>query len=315
MVYVSFLRGFVRTDRTNRRYQQALAGFLEFCRRQGLGTRSAAAVDSALQRYFDGLFRERGGRGKSVAATTLAAVHARRPLLRGHLLGAQEALRGWARKVPGRSYPPLTRELTVAIAVWLARHGEAEAGAAVLLSFSALLRISEAAALRVRHVALPGDRRLDNDAAAGAVVRFRRAKGGREQSVTIEAPEAVQALRFLVRSARRAGRRLLVGLTAPQLRARFKQACKGLGIATNDYVWHSIRHGGATWLYLRGVDFRRIKLQGRWKSARSAEIYVQRGRAILLAQRVPRALARTAKLMASDPFRWFRAACRAASTA
>jgi hypothetical protein len=51
-----------------------------------------------------------------------------------------------------------------------------------------------------------------------------------------------------------------------------------------------LRHGGATRLHLKGVPLEDIMMRGRWASAKSARIYVQASRAVLMATAPPRAV-------------------------
>ena len=70
-----------------------------------------------------------------------------------------------------------------------------------------------------------------------------------------------------------------------------------------EYVPHSLRHGGATRLFLLHVPLEDIMMRGRWASSKSARLYVQSSRAMLMSMRAPRVLADAAMALAQDvPF-------------
>jgi site-specific recombinase XerD len=79
----------------------------------------------------------------------------------------------------------------------------------------------------------------------------------------------------------------------------FKSACADLGLS-EAYVPHSLRHGGATHDFMRGVPLEEILHLGRWASIKTARIYVQQGRALLLASDVPPDVRLLAKTLATD---------------
>ncbi len=73
----------------------------------------------------------------------------------------------------------------------------------------------------------------------------------------------------------------LFQLTYAQLRAQFRMALRFVGLAGGRVGFHSIRHGGATTLYLKGHTLDAIAHAGRWRSLTTARRYVQQGAALL----------------------------------
>lgn len=55
-------------------------------------------------------------------------------------------------------------------------------------------------------------------------------------------------------------------LTSTAFRARLQTTLQKIGLSARDYGTHSLRRGGATWLFLSGVPVPTIKLLGDWKS-------------------------------------------------
>ena len=76
----------------------------------------------------------------------------------------------------------------------------------------------------------------------------------------------------------------------------FKHACADLGLSKS-YVPHSLRHGGATHDFLRGLSLEDILHIGRWASIKSARHYVQEGRALLLSTSVPRDISALSRVL------------------
>ena len=67
----------------------------------------------------------------------------------------------------------------------------------------------------------------------------------------------------------------------------FKAAAASLGLQAEHFTLHSLRHGGATHDYVRAVPIEDILLRGRWRSNNTARIYIQSGRALLVAHQTP----------------------------
>ncbi len=55
-------------------------------------------------------------------------------------------------------------------------------------------------------------------------------------------------------------------LTSTAFRVRLQTTLQKIGLSARDYGTHSLRRGGATWLFLSGVPVPTIKLLGDWKS-------------------------------------------------
>ena len=79
------------------------------------------------------------------------------------------------------------------------------------------------------------------------------------------------------------------------LREKLKAATRDVGL-TENYVFHSLRHGGATHKILSGYTMEDVMRLGRWAFSKSAIRYIQSGRALLLAVNVSPVVALAAKL-------------------
>ena len=87
---------------------------------------------------------------------------------------------------------------------------------------------------------------------------------------------------------------------SPQLvRKVFKAVILKLDLPSS-FVPHSLRHGGATRMHLQGFSVEDIMLRGRWAASKSARIYIQTGKALLLDLRVSPEKLVTAAFFASN---------------
>ena len=153
---------------------------------------------------------------------------------------------------------------------------------AVLVAFYGYLRSSEVVGLLVRDVSfLPGGAR--------AILRLRDTKTGRDQAVTLDNGDVVRLLRRRVDSM--GSSRLddpLFGFTSTaQWQSAFRAAVHAAGLHALPYVPHSLRHGGATRDFLKGLAVARIVQRGRWRRVESAMHYIQNGPALLQLQDLP----------------------------
>ena len=82
------------------------------------------------------------------------------------------------------------------------------------------------------------------------------------------------------------GRVKLVSFSAETYRRLFRKIVALLGVEPGMLTPHSLRHGGATDDYMRGVPMADIVVKGRWVYAKTAARYIQQGRALLVKFRV-----------------------------
>lgn len=279
---------------TRMKYFPAVQQFVAWGVKNGEDPLDAAEMDEILTDYLHHLYETDGGRAK--ANNTYYGLIARVPQLRYSLPMSLQCLRAFAKLLPSTSYPPVTWDVAVVIAVQMWRHGWLRGGVAVLLAFDCLLRIGELMALRREDISFPGDARMPATF-SGVLIRIRVAKTGRNQSVVVRDAALQVLLRSLV--AETASGQLIFPFTPNVFRERFKHICGELGLDSS-YVPHSLRHGGATALHLAGWPVEDILLRGRWESSKAARRYVQAGRAILLSVRVPANIVALARVFSDD---------------
>jgi hypothetical protein len=292
---------------TMRRYKSAVRHFLDWCDALRVTFATVEECDDLLADYFQWLWDS--GQPKYAASNALYGINKLWWQTNRQLYGAALCLRGWNKLEPSVAYPPLIWELAVAVAFRLAARGWPDLAVAVVVGHDCLLRNSEILSLTTRSLADPGG-------AAGAELRglgvwLRHTKTGPNQSVTVERPEVATLLSRLrdrrVSEQRSSGRAepadgtSLFQCTVESFRRRFKLACADLHLSSA-YVVHSLRHGGATRLYMMGVSVDAIMLRGRWAALESARRYIQATRALAIAAAhlVPPATLAAGRLLATD---------------
>ena len=280
---------------TVRKYRLAVRAFLEWCARGGRFAHSFEMLDDLLTDYFHHLYERADGGGKQFAVETYYGIVMLLPRADGQLHTALRVLERWRKLRPSVSYPPLTWELTVAIAVQMARAGLYRFAVATLLAFDCLLRCGELLSLRRSDVADACDPRVGAEYRVMSVA-IRRAKTGRNQSVTVLNEHVKALVRPLLAST--PDSHLLFPGGAQCYRMVFRAACSSLGLS-GGYVPHSLRHGGATRLHMLRWSMEDILLRGRWASTKSARTYVQSGRAVLMSMKVPSRVVSAASTLAS----------------
>ena len=279
------------------KYKHAVREFIVWAEEYQVTVTTVEQMDDALTDYFHDMYETNDGSGKGVAAATLYGVVKFLPRLKNKLPTAELSLRGWNRKHPAVSYPPMTWELAVVASVQLVRHGWLKHAIGVLLAFDCFLRVGELVGLRKSDVADHGDVRVGSTHRR-MLIRLRQTKTGVNQWVEVESTEVQWLIRHLVRSCP-TGETKLFGFSAYQFRSRFKEICSELGLSTS-YVPHSLRHGGATRWHLQGKFIEDILLRGRWSSNKSARRYIQAGRAMLLGVTVPSTIATVGHILSAN---------------
>ena len=296
------------TASTHTSYRRAFSAFLAWAQSTDLQLTSARAIDRALSDYAHDLYAR--GRPRSQLASTVFGLKFFWPQYRGpgRFPSAEQALRGWSKREPSASYPPLSWDAALLIAFYMLRHyGAVREATAVLLAFDCYTRVSELLAIRACDVALPSDARLGSSVLHGAGIRLPRTKTGSNQFVRPRKPVVLYLLAKVLAASQPTSR--LFPFSAGYFRAFFRSVCHQLHLDPA-YTLHSLRHGGATHDSLCGEPPEFIMVQGRWASVKSLRRYLQLGRALLLAHDLPAHLLPAARSYARHPVRAMRLAFR-----
>ena len=287
------------TPSTVRRYRDQVMKFLQWTIDNDEDAQTEDELDDILLDYVWHLHES--GAGKTAASHVLYGIVLYLPQLKYSLFRTRRAIKGWNKREPGESYPPMTWELAQLVAIHLRHSGKFRDGhrmsVAVLLAFDCLLRIGELLNLRPEDVADSGDGRIGAEH-RGLILRLRQTKTGPNKEVSVEHPVVVALLRELVRNTRRGS--YLFPFNKSTFRARFKRACAQLR-PSPDYVVHSLRHGGATrYRHVLKWSVEDVMERGRWASTKSTRRYIQSLRAMILAINVPSDISKLALEFAKD---------------
>ena len=253
-------------------------GFNRWCSSYSIAPTSLPQLDFALQEYFHDQYFTDGSRQS--CSNLLCGVLLVLPNAKHKLSRARLCLRGWAKLAPSVSWPPMSWDLSTLVASFLVCKGSPRAAFAVLLAFDCLLRVSELCALKVSDVAVPDDPRLGSAAPKVFALHLRHTKTGKNLWVQVLSPVVASLFHRFLAGLQPHDR--VFPFSAAQFRALFRRYCDDFIGFSAHFTPHSLRHGGATHMYLLRYSLEDIMHRGRWMSNFSARRYIQAGQAHLL---------------------------------
>lgn len=296
---------------SRRIYSNGLAMFYRWLAKyKGVLPSTVAQLDRDLADFAHYLFRKKKGKCRGYVEAAKAGVAFVLPQARQNLPVTSQALLGWKRLVPPEPRPPMTWKVALVVAYTMATMGDLDFAIGSLLAFEGYLRVGELVDLQVADVVFPGNREM-GVGSTDVQLHLRETKTGPNKWAVVKHPFVATLLRLQTKD-RTAG--FLFDFTEAQFRLKFKQVCVHLGLR-GGFVPHSLRHGKATHDFLSGVPLETILILGRWAAHKSARLYVQSGRAQLLAGKTPDWVAAFAERLASNLCAHFALAHEALSEA
>jgi len=286
-------------------YTKAVRKYLYWVKSCGTDP-SSVSTDWLLHSYILHLYSTH--QGKTLAQHTVFGVTMLDPSVKGSLPSSLRALRGWSKLQPSVSYLPLPRNAMYALALHLYLNESIIAAVAVLVGFFGMFRIGELVNLRKEDVSCFSSWSLvssDSKSLTFTVkkvpmtvsFRLRKTKTGPNKFAEFSNVAVATLLsRLLTNTAAGA---YVFPFTEAKFRFMFKSAVVSLGLPSS-IVPHSLRHGGATDLHIRGVSVEDILIKGRWASTKSARTYIQTSRALLLAASIPESVSSVGARVACD---------------
>ena len=167
---------------------------------------------------------------------------------------------------PSKFSAPFTKDTVLALAWLLVIKSNSEAACVLLTAFSACLRVSEALALRMQDIALPGDMRLASHVSQVAGIKVRDAKtarySGTLQFIKIDDIDAIKFLQGWKASTSQING-ALVCLSYYTYAADLNNALAAFGLHNAPFTSHSARIGKAAQDYVAGVPVDQIAVNGR----------------------------------------------------
>lgn len=300
-ITTSTLRDAALAPTTLRAYNKQLDTFLSSagCSLKAMLLRPPQQIDALLAHYIDSCFARQGS--YEYACQALFGLIYRCPALRLHMGESRLRLRGWKKILSqlrqSRSHPPLTWELASLFSIIMAKWGRHAEAVATLLAFDCYLRVGELTRLTYADVLQPNDPRVGS-AYTGMALRLAVTKTGPNQSVTLSKPQVQTVLLHYLNAFPFLSEQRIFPFTPDAFRLLMKQVAETVGLGHIPYVPHSLRHGGATFDYLRGHTVEQIMFRGRWAAMESARRYIQTSRALLIMLRIPPELGHTAAVLA-----------------
>ena len=257
-------------------YRLAFSLFLEFCLGEaGRLPGTAEAADLALCRFIEHLWQDGAPRGWASNAKSAVAHYV--PVLGRRMYGAQRLLLALDKdELPARA-PPLTLQFARALAGAAAAKIGLHMCLVLLLGFFGLLRPGELMQVRAAHFVFTAGSRI-------AVLTLPFTKSGQRlqsvaESVILEDPTTVACARAVV------GQLKAEDLIFPggdkMFRDQFRSTCKFAGLPAVGWLPYSLRRGGATTHFLLEGSLDKTVVRGRWKSVRTARIYIDQSLAAL----------------------------------
>jgi site-specific recombinase XerD len=262
---------------TIQRYDKALKHFKHYLRENNITCYSTQELDYHLAKYLNFGYNNKKF-GFAFASNLLSSMKLNYPFISQYLHESRLCINGWRKLKRPKSKAPLSLELTNVISLTLAKDKEYGAALATLIGFHCLLRVSELCNILVSDVLLP-----PYNINKICIIRISSAKTGIEQSVQLFRQDIITMLTEYIKGVRESDRgKPLFLVTKSQYYFLFKRTINLLNLDSKIYSPHSLRHGGATHLYMNGMPINDILMRGRWAVHKSATIYIQMGRAIII---------------------------------
>lgn len=259
------------------RFSSALKRYSFWLKKQALHPVTPSEHDDALELYINDIFKKFHGKYRQSVVDVFAAVQRRWPELKGSMRASTAALKPWQKLDPYRSYKPVSQEVCFLVTYYLSGSGWWLTGTACLMGSYGLCRVGEVLRLRAQDVTFHRSR-----GKAVAVLRLQMTKTGRNKPVRIDDVGCIWALKVLKQWVQTAGGDLLFGHTTYyRILAQLRPALTYLNLPPNQFTFHTLRLGGATFLYLHGRSLDTIAHHGRWASRTTARRYIQQGMALL----------------------------------
>lgn len=233
---------------------------------------SNAEFDRLIVDFAHYWYTLHNGRRRHVYTNALTALHHKFP--ERIFKQAGWALDGWKKLRPSKQHPPLSWKLTAMIALGFLFTNRRDIATALVLTYDCLFRNQELCNLRFRDVFIE----KNSTAPAGYAVAFHLpdTKTGK-QAVIIRSPVVTRLfLNYMLTQTVRMDdmTSAVFQLSSTEFLREFKHMCRKFRLPS-DLVIHSLRHGGATELFLSGMSVADIRIRGRWATDQTPRHYIQ----------------------------------------
>lgn len=259
-------------SQTVSRYESSFASFLSFCGKSKVQLElDVSLLDDLMSKYIEFLWRD--GEPKSYANYAVASLQHMIPKVRRQLTQSWKLVSTWNKlELPVRA-TPLSPEVAIAFSGTFFKWGWKRVACMIMVAFSTFLRTGEMFRIRKRHVTMSGTSK-------SAILFLEDTKTSQRQmiqweKVIVEEGVALDCLWYLYKHA--SPNDLLVDISVHLFRKIWKDAVQDLHLGQFRYQPYSIRRGGATSSYRRGVGFDELMSRGRWSHLATARLYLDEG--------------------------------------
>ncbi len=270
---------------THRRYQEV---FQQFCSFTGKTlaelSRDVELLDNWVSEYVEFMWIE--GEPKSFANYLVASVQHHIPPSKRHMPRSWRLVATWNKlELPSRA-TPISPEMLTAMAGVLVEWRWPQVAFLVTVAYSCFLRTGEMFRLRRCHVILPKAPKQPG------IIFLEDTKGGQRkqlqwEKVLVYEETAIICLKLLCHGCSQNS--LLAPCSMYQFRKLWKDVVNHLQLQHLRIHPYSIRRGGATSAYRRGMSFEELVSRGRWSHIATARIYLDEGLQELASLQLPTA--------------------------
>eukprot|EP00438_Fugacium_kawagutii_P015911 Skav211119 [mRNA] locus=scaffold2659:123518:130322:- [translate_table: standard] len=264
--------------RTLALYEHEVSQFLFHLEMEGRRPpRSYRRLDLAVANYINHLYQE--GETLTKAGWLLSGMRRLYPRMRRELAIAQQWYNNWARQhAPARAVP-LTWQLTQGFVALAIQQKWYNLALLFLIGFTFFLRTQELLALE------PADFLIDpEDGSLILRIASSKTSRGAQPSLALHDQKLALLVRWLLTKVPLDCR--LWQFSTSHFRNVFRAFCSFFDVGTWGFVPYSLRRGGATAFYMRTNSLDTVMIQGRWRDATTARIYLDDARATLVRMRL-----------------------------
>ena len=233
-------------------------------------------LDEAIADWIQEKFSD--GSPIHLIGDALSGIHHFEPSTRRKLPKSWRLYSIWRRyEVPCRA-PPLTQDITLAMAGWCIEHQELTMGALLLLDFHCLLRTGEILQVRPCDFLLQENQGLVSLPSSKSGVR-----NNSRESVSISDPCTLEVVSAMITLKNQQLRHYLPcwHLSGSAFRNLFKKVLEQLRLQDLNFRPYSLRRGGATYEMQSHGLMEKTLLRGRWRNSGVARIYLCDGLSLL----------------------------------
>lgn len=257
---------------TTERYRQMFQQFLSFTNLTKLRMQAEpSTVDARLVDFIEFLWSD--GEPKSYANYAVASVQYYVPECKRQLTKSWKLVSTWNKiELPARVVP-IAAEVLLAIAGLFEKWRWRRLSLMLVVAYSTFLRTGEIFRIRRENVVLGGPNQP-------AVIFLQDTKTSQRkqilwEKVLVKEPLAIDCLVELCNGWPKP--QLLIQESVFQFRKIWKDSVDALHLSQWKILPYSIRRGGATSAYKRGMSFEELMQQGRWSNVSTARIYLDEG--------------------------------------